>query len=126
MIVEFRKVPLSETPFEINQNGVKVVGTFIKSSNKLVDIKMTIKGQVIVTCNRCAKEFSTDIDEEVELKVSDGMYTNTDEESEDLIYETFDSKVNFDEIIESEIESIKMDYHFCSDCSDGDEYEQEF
>lgn len=124
MIIEFRKVPATDTTFEIIKGDLKVSGTFFKINQKLVDIKMTMMGQVLVTCNRCAKEFSTSVEEEVELKVSDGVYTNTDEESNDLIYETFDSKINFDEIIDSEIEAIKLDYHFCSDCSD-DDYEVE-
>ena len=124
MIIEFRKVPSIETPFEITQDGVKVSGTFVKQDAKLVDISMTMIGSIPVICNRCAKEFGISINEEVELKVSDGVYTNTNEEEDDLIYETFDSKINFNEIIDSEIESIKMDYHFCSDCN-GDDKECE-
>lgn len=125
MIIEFRKVPLTSSPFDMEIDSIKISGDFYKINNKLVDIKAKLSGEVPVICNRCAKEFGISVDEEVELKVSDGVYS-TNDDLEELVYETFDSNINFDDIFGSEIEAIKTDYHFCSECSENDEYEEEF
>jgi uncharacterized metal-binding protein YceD (DUF177 family) len=125
MIIEFRKAPPVKSDFELKQDSLLLKGTFSKINSKLVDITAQLTGQATVLCNRCAKEFSTDIDQEVELKVSDGIYNEDNSDLDELIYETFDSKINFNEILNSELEAIRSDYHYCSECSMED-YEEEF
>jgi uncharacterized metal-binding protein YceD (DUF177 family) len=125
MIIEFRKIPQVKTEFELKSDEAILRGTFTKINSRLVDIQAQLKGSTTVVCNRCTKEFSIDIDQEVELKVSDGIYNEDDNELDELIYETFDSKIDFNEILNSEIEAIRSDYHNCSDCK-SDEYEEEF
>jgi hypothetical protein len=125
MIIEFRKIPVAKTSFDFKIDSVAIAGNFYKINNRLVDIKANMSGKISVVCNRCAKEFDIDIDEEVELKVSDGIYPQNNNELDELIYETFDANINFDDIFGSEIEAMKMDYHFCSECSE-EEYEKEF
>jgi uncharacterized metal-binding protein YceD (DUF177 family) len=126
MVIEFRKAPAIESPFEFKSDDLIFKGTFIKKNSKLVDIKGLISGTTKVVCNRCAKEFSINIDQEVELKLSDGPFSDeSDSDLDDMIYETYDSKIDFNDILNSEIEAIRSDYHFCSECSDED-YEEEF
>ncbi len=50
--------------------------------------------------------------------ISDGIYEDTDNIEIDVI-ESLDSVADLDEILESEIELIKSDYHNCDNCKDS-------
>ena len=57
--------------------------------------------------------------------VSDGLYKK--DEDEYLVIEIENGLINFDEIIESELNSIRSDYHICENCLQyGDNFEKEF
>ena len=66
-----------------------------------------------------------EVDEELQLLLSDGIYKG--DESEYLLIEVENSLIDFNEIIESELNSIKSDYHICENCLQyGDNFEKEF
>jgi hypothetical protein len=54
------------------------------------------------------------LDEKLELTLSDGIY-DEDDNLLDVI-EFFEGYIDIDEIIESEVASIKSDFHYCKDC----------
>ena len=66
-----------------------------------------------------------EVDEKLHLLLSDGVYKK--DESDYLVIEIEDSLINFEDIIESELNSIRSDYHICDDCLQlGDNFEKEF
>ena len=125
MKIEFRKVPQINKELEFNYNSVKIEGTFCKISQSLVKVDAVLKGSTEIDCCRCGITEEIEVDEELHLLLSDGVYKN--DESEYLVIEVENSLIDFDEIIESELNSIKSDYHICENCLQyGDNFEKEF
>ncbi|QKF65982.1 hypothetical protein AVENP_0408 [Arcobacter venerupis] len=125
MKIEFRKVPQIEKELEYISNSVKIEGTFCRISQSLVKIDAVLKGSTEIDCCRCGKTEEIEVDEELHILLSDGIYKN--DESEFLVIEVENNLIDFDEIIQSELNSIKSDYHMCDDCAQlGDNFEKEF
>ena len=116
MLIEFKKIPSSGIHFEAHQDEVTFCGEAAKVSSFLVKCTGTLKGTLIHSCDRCAENFSLVLDEPVEVFACDGVYH--DREGDDLlnVVEFFDESVHFDEILQSEIEAFKSDYHYCGHC----------
>jgi uncharacterized metal-binding protein YceD (DUF177 family) len=119
MKIEFRKVPLAEKSFANEYNSVKIEGTFCKISPRLVKLDATLKGKTAVECCRCGDEFEIDVDEPLEISVSDGEISTS--ELEDIVFEARGGIIDFDEITISELESIRSDYHICPKCGESDQ-----
>ena len=125
MKIEFRKVPQTTKELEIEYNSVKIEGTFCKISQSLVKVDAVLLGNTDIDCCRCGISEIIEVDEELHLLLSDGVYNK--DESEYLVIEVENNLIDFDEIIESELNSIKSDYHICKDCLQlGDNFEKEF
>ena len=125
MKIEFRKVPQTPKELEVEYNSVKIEGTFCKISQSLVKVDAVLLGNTDIDCCRCGIAEQIEVDEELHLLLSDGVYNK--DESEYLVIEVENNLIDFDEIIESELNSIKSDYHICKDCLQlGDNFEKEF
>ena len=116
MKIEFRKIPLQETEFEIISNSVKFLGTFSKISSKLAKIKSILIGKYDVDCCKCAVTFNVKIDSEINFLACDGIYSSEQDEEELVIIEVEEHSMDFNEILHSEIESLKSEYHICDAC----------
>ena len=125
MKIEFRKVPQTPKELEVEYNSVKIEGTFCKISQSLVKVDAVLKGSTDIDCCRCGITEVIEVDEELHLLLSDGVYNK--DESEYLVIEVENGLIDFNEIIESELNSIKSDYHICNNCLQlGDNFEKEF
>jgi uncharacterized metal-binding protein YceD (DUF177 family) len=125
MKIEFRKVPQTPKELVIESNSVKIEGTFCKISQSLVKVDAVLLGNTDIDCCRCGITEIIEVDEELHLLLSDGVYKK--DESDYLVIEVENSLIDFDEIIESELNSIKSDYHMCNNCLQlGDNFEKEF
>ncbi len=124
MKIEIKKVPFNEKEFKASFDSVEIEGTFCKMSSSLVKIDGKLKGITNISCSRCGSECQINLDEEENFLISDGIYK--DEEHKDLVIEVQNGIINFDEIIQSELESIKSDYYLCEQCSQDDNFEKEF
>ena len=125
MKIEFRKVPQTTKELVVEYNSVKIEGTFCKISQSLVKVDAVLLGNTDIDCCRCGISEIIEVDEELHLLLSDGVYNK--DESEYLVIEVENNLIDFDEIIESELNSIKSDYHICNDCLQlGDNFEKEF
>ena len=125
MKIEFRKVPQTAKELVVDYNSVKIEGTFCKISQSLVKVDAVLLGNTDIDCCRCGITEIIEVDEELHLLLSDGVYNK--DESEYLVIEVENNLIDFDEIIESELNSIKSDYHICKDCLQlGDNFEKEF
>ena len=98
MKIEFRKVPQLVKELEVIFNSVKIEGTFCRISQSLVKIDAVLKGNTDIDCCRCGKTEQIEVEEELQLMLSDGVYKGN--ESEYLVIEVENSLINFDEIIE--------------------------
>jgi len=119
--IEFRKIPLDESEFEISSNSVKFLGTFSKISSKLAKINSKLVGKCDVDCCKCGTTFTMPVNTEVKFLVSDGIYSSEQDEEEFVIIEVEEHLLDFDEILHSEIESLKSEYHICDTCKNNDE-----
>lgn len=119
MKIEFRKIPLQECEFEIDSNSVKFLGTFSKISSKLAKINSKISGTLEVNCCKCGVTFNIPVDLEIKFLLSDGIYSSQDEEY--VIIEVEEHMLDFNEILHSELESLKFEYHVCDTCKNNNE-----
>jgi hypothetical protein len=123
MKIEFRKIPLNSSEFEIISNSVKFLGTFSKMSSKLAKINANLNGQCDVDCCKCGDNIVVNLDEKIDFLVSDGIYESVQNDDEEfVIIEVQDHILDFDEVLHSEIESLKSEYHVCENCKNNDNY----
>ena len=120
MKIEFRKIPLTSSEFEIDSNSVKFSGTFCKISSKLAKIDGNIQGELDVDCCKCGQSLSISLDETTTFLVSDGVYSSEDEEY--IVIEVENHILDFDEILQSELESLKSEYYICDTCKKNNDY----
>jgi hypothetical protein len=122
MRIEFRKVPLQDTEFEISSDSVKFLGTFSKISSKLAKIEGKLDGDCEVECCKCGSSFILPLNEKADFLVSDGIYSSNDEDDKGIVViEVEDHFMDFDEILHSEIESFRSEYHVCDSCKDNND-----
>ncbi len=99
---------------------LKADSTKTKDGEYIITGKIT--GDIEVECVKCLKPFLKHIDEDIKFKVVKPPYNGFDEEYDIIEQE----KLNVDEILESEIESIKNDFsNICESCI-KEEFNEEF
>ncbi len=114
MKIEFRKVPFKEAEFDTSYEDINLKGIFYKENPNLVKLNSTLKGQVEVSCVKCLENFTINVDEKLNLILTDRVFDGFDKDYD--VIEIENSFIDFDEIIISEIESIKSDYNICENC----------
>jgi len=122
MKIEFSKLPRNENEFEINSNSVKFLGTFSRISGTIARINSKIIGNCDVECCKCASIINKEINQEIVYTLSDGAISLKDERENEIIIEVNNHIVDFDDILNSELESIKSDYYVCNDCDINEEF----
>ena len=118
MVIEFRKVAQTSKSFEDQVDSVKIEGTFCRISPRLIEIDSRLHGKTEVDCSRCGDTFDTVANEELDFLISDGLYEDKDSDKslDRIVIEVDDHTIDFQEIIKSELESFKLDYHVCENC----------
>ncbi len=117
MKIEFKKIDSTEKDFEVSLDELKFQGIFKRSERNLIKIDGKIVGLLSVICDRCCEPYDKEIEESILLYAANGEYQAKSGENEDIdIIEFFDGFVDFDAILESEVESIKSDYYICKKC----------
>lgn len=116
MIVTLRKVTKTPLDFEVTLDEVNFKGYLEYHLGKLILLRAKLKGFVLKPCDYCAQEFKLSLDEEIEFFISDGIYESEDNIDLDVV-ESFTGNVDMQELLRSEIELIKSDYHACESCS---------
>jgi uncharacterized metal-binding protein YceD (DUF177 family) len=123
MKVMLRKVTKTPLDFEVKSEEITFKGFLEYHEGKLILLKAHLFGSMPRECDVCAEAFELDVDEEVEFFISDGLYKKDDNNGEIDVVESFDGYADIDEILHSEIELIKNDYHACGNCKDIEEFE---
>jgi uncharacterized metal-binding protein YceD (DUF177 family) len=117
MKIVFKKVPITGVDFKTSFEDIKFYGILEKKSRNLVQCSGKLEGTLSCHCARCGDEMSLHVDEKINLLVSDGLYESGEELVE--VMEFFDETVDLDTILQSEVETLKSDYHYCATCSDN-------
>jgi len=123
MKIEFRKIPLNSTEFEINSNSVKFLGSFSKISSKLAKIEGSLSGFLKVECCTCGIELEEILEEKVSFVASDGIHETSNENDEEfIVIEVDDHMLDFNDVLHSELESLKSEYYICDACKKNDNF----
>ncbi len=118
MEILFEKVGLTAKPIELSSEGLNLVGTLQKSGYHQVALDAKLSGSLELLCDRCGKGFYSNIDTELKLKLSDLV----SEDKDDLdIIEFLDGKIDILYILQSEINTFKSTYNYCTNCNNSDE-----
>ena len=115
MKITLRKVTKTPLDFEVKSNKIDFKGYLQYHAGKLILLKANLTGSVDIVCYLCAETFELPVNEEVEFFISDGVHEDSENGILDVV-ESFDSQVDLDELLNSEIELIKSDYHSCDNC----------
>jgi hypothetical protein len=120
MRVMLRKVTKTPLDFEIKSNEITFKGYLEYHEGKLILLHARLFGYLPKECDICAETFRLYLDEEVSLFINDGLYTKDESDINLDVIESFDGFADIDEILHSEIELIKSDYHSCESCQGSD------
>ena len=115
MIITLRKVTKTPLDFEVKSDEITFKGYLEYHGGKLILLKATLNGLLEKACDTCAEEFKMPVNEEVEFFISDGIYEDENDILLDVV-ESLDGIANIEELLNSEIELIKSDYHSCESC----------
>ena len=115
MKITLRKVTQTPLDFQVRSNKITFKGYLEYHSGKLILLKALLSGSLEKACDVCAQEFKMPVDEKIEFFISDGMYEDDNSIELDVV-ESFDGVADIDELLSSEIELIKSDYHSCKNC----------
>ena len=124
MKILFDKVGQSAKPFHEAIDSIVLDGVLQKSGYHRVLLQGEMKGDVPVLCNRCGKHFDQSIDMPLKLTISDQIV----EDKDDLdIIEFLDGMIDVSFILQSEINTITSEYHYCDKCQESEEiFEMDF
>ena len=120
MKIMLRKVTSTPLDFSIKPNEISFKGYFEYYKGKLILLRANIEGPLHTQCDRCGDEFCMNLNEKVEFFISDGIYEDEDGIELDVV-ESFDGQVDVEELLNSEIELIKSDYHTCESCKEEED-----
>lgn len=125
MKIEFKKITNKPKPIQFAltaensqdmQEGerIELCGEIVRQSQRLVCFQGVLKGALNLVCTMSGQDFTKEIHEELVLYFSDGIW-EAQSQSKDIdsldIIEFFDGFIDFDFVVTSEIESIRLDYN---------------
>ncbi len=115
MRIQARKIYSTPKSFSLEKDGVRLRGELkeAKQSKKgLFILQGRLEGKIKLVCDISGEEYEKELDEELVLYISDGLW-DTQSQSLDTfdVIEFFDGFIDLDFILQSEIQSIKLDYH---------------
>ena len=115
MKVVLRKVTKTPLDFEVKSDEITFKGYLEYHSGKLILLKGNLSGLLTKPCDVCAEVFKIPVNEEIEFFISDGMYEDDNNIETDVV-ESLDGNADIDELLYSEVELIRSDYHSCDSC----------
>ena len=115
MNVTLRKITKIPLDFELKSDEINFKGFLEYHSGKLILLNAHMSGFIEKQCDVCAEEFKLPVDEEIKFFLSDGIYEDADNLELEVV-ESLDGNVDMEEVLASEIELIKCDYHSCENC----------
>lgn len=113
MKIAFRKIATSPKSFSLKSEGLELRGTLTRVDSKLSKLDATLSGGLELICAQSGETFIKDFNDPLVLYISDGVWDTQSQSNLDSldVIEFFDGFIDLEYILQSEIESIKMDYH---------------
>ena len=103
-----------------DKNSVNLKGNLNRINKNFVQLQAKLSGVICLDCDICANEYEYYLNEDINFKISDKPFNtkNSDELLDDEydIIEFLDGIIDIKEIVLSEINAIKCDYHYCDKC----------
>ena len=115
MKIVLRRVTKIPLDFQVKSDEITFKGYLQYHNGKLILLKADLEGNLQKSCDICAEEFTMPIKEKIEFFLSDGIYEDVDSIELDVV-ESLDETIDMEELLHSEIELIKSDYHSCDEC----------
>lgn len=109
MKIEFKKISKDPREFDLQVDGIHLVGSLNHKEGCLYEFRACLSGTLPLICDRTGEEHSQDIRQELFYLLCDGIHTSAENEIE--VVEFFDGFVDIAFLLESEVESIKLEYH---------------
>jgi len=113
--IPFAKISSQNLDFKLEKDGLKFDGILKKINLKTIECLGKISGSTPHICDRCGAEIKLEIDQNVDLILSDGVYKDPQNKLIDAM-EFFDAQIDLDEVFESEMQAFKSDYFYCENC----------
>lgn len=105
-------------PFSIESDDKRVQLEGMLSHDKkhadLLKLSGVLKGSITLICDLSGEEYDRALHESLGFYLSDGI-VNLDSEHFEDIFECKDGNINLSEILDSELEMIRCDYHTKND-----------
>ena len=114
MTIYFKSIGYEPKKIENNLDGAILNGIIQRVNNQFCKLTGTISGDIIKKCDICSEDNKFIFEYNIDYMLVDGIY-NKDIEDDNIIIE-FDEVIDFDYVIQSELESIKCDYYKCKVC----------
>lgn len=114
MKLPFRKIGSTPQDFEVTKDTATFKGTLVHHQRALIMLNGQINGTLTLSCDLCAENFDTILDEKLKFLLSDGIFNGHDEDYD--VVEFLDGMIDIDELLSSELESLRSDYHRCPEC----------
>jgi len=114
--ITLRKITKTPLDFEEKSGEMIFKGYLEYHSGKLILLRAKLSGLLEKSCDICAQDFKMPVDEKVEFFLSDGIYSGSNDIDFDVV-ESLNGTVDMEELLASEIELIKSDYHSCESCT---------
>lgn len=114
MKIELKKITATPKSVSLESEGVILSGEIKRISPKLYEFKAHLGGEITLICDHSGEEYQKPLDEDLVLYISNGVWdsqSQSDLMTEFDVIEFFDGFIDFEYILQSEINSIKMDYH---------------
>ncbi len=125
MKIEFRKITSSAKAIDVKLDSscsdsllgdehVSLVGEINRKYHNLIEFNGKMIGKLNLVCAKSGAEFTRDINECLVLYFSDGIWEMQSQISSiDIldVIEFFEGFIDFNFVLESEIESIRLDYN---------------
>lgn len=115
MKIAFSKIGSVKYPFKLDFDNLILEGFLKRKNNQLVTLEARLFGNVIHCCDSCGNEIEVEVDENIVIDLSDGVYKDIENELSDTM-EFFDSEIDLIEVLKSELSLFLSDYFYCKNC----------
>lgn len=116
MKIAFCKIGSVKYPFKLDFENLVFEGFLKRIDAKLVSLEAILKGSVIHCCDSCGDEIELEINENITLNLSDGIFKDKENELSDTM-EFFNEEIDLVEVLESELGLYLSDYFYCQKCN---------
>lgn len=113
MKIDFRKITSCAKPFSVHKDNLILQGEVRQIDQKLFRIDSVLSGEIGLVCDRTGENYFEKIEEVLVLYISNGIWDTQSQKLDETfdVIEFFDGFIDFEYILQSEIDSIQMQYH---------------